>query len=84
MRQSLTDCVSFRREATNDYCVRFYPTIFLAVDCYSCSMYKQKSAEHTPDDPKSIHQGDLGFSEANPNGQIVVPETLKEEVEHGK
>lgn len=84
MRQSLTDCAFFRREATNDYCVRFYPTIFLAVDCYSCSMYKQKSAEHSPSDPKSINLEHLGLSAANPNGGIAVPETLKEEADYGK
>lgn len=53
MRQSLTDCAFFRREATNDYCARFQPTIFLAVDCYSCSMYNPKRAEHTLNTPKT-------------------------------
>lgn len=95
MRQSLTDCAFFRREAINDYCVRFYPTIFLAVDCYSCSMYNQKRAEHTQADPKSINLGHLGFSAANPNEAdgwspetaeryVIDVQTLKQVQEHGK
>lgn len=49
-----------------------------------CPKLMCKSATHCKYYKDARNQVDLGFPAANPNGAIVVPETLKEEVEHGK
>lgn len=84
MRQDLTSCAYFSRQPMNDYCTRWSPTIFLAVDCRTCSEFRERCAEHTKNNNPSNPNRFDGWSPETAERYLIDGQTLKAEVEHGK